>query len=107
MRNEEQNKPRKDILDSNIIRASLLGIGLVVALSVAFRIELTLVSVLIGILLGGLIDAYVRLSVINQAIVDSKLRMDIDNEFLKILSNHHKWIKELENKIEELEEGRQ
>lgn len=103
MRNEE----KKDIFDFSIIRSSVLGIGVILSISVAFNIKVTVLSILLGVMIGGLMNSFVNILIINAQQKELKFRCEIDILVADILKDHQARIKKLEDKIKELEEGRQ
>ena len=103
MRNEE----KKDIFDFSIIRSSVLGIGVILSISVAFNLDITILSILLGVMMGGFINSFVNILILNAQQQELKLRHEIDTLVTGALDIHNTRIKRLEDKIKELEEGRQ
>lgn len=103
MRNEE----KKDLFDFSILRSSVLGIGLTLSISVAFNLEVTVLSILLGVMIGGFMNSFVNILIIQHHQDTLRFRHEIDTLVAKALDDHQARIKELENKIKELEEGRQ
>jgi uncharacterized membrane protein YgaE (UPF0421/DUF939 family) len=106
MRNEE-NKKKKDLLDLNIVQSSVLGIGVILSISVAFNLEVTVLSILLGVMIGGFMNSFVNILIIQHHQDTLRFRHEIDTLVAKALDNHQARIEELEDKIKELEEGRQ
>ena len=103
MRNEE----KKDLLDFSILRSSVLGTGVILSISVAFNLEVTVLSILLGVMIGGFMNSFVNILIIQHHQDNLRFRHEIDTLVAKALDDHQARIKELENKIKELEEGRQ
>ena len=103
MRNEE----KKDLFDFSIVRSSILGIWVTLSISVAFNLEVTVLSILLGVMIGGFMNSFVNILIIQHHQDTLRFRHEIDTLVAKALDDHQARIKELENKIKELEEGRQ
>lgn len=103
MRNEE----KKDLFDFSIVRSSVLGTGVILSISVAFNLKVTVLSILLGVIIGGFMNSFVNILIIQHHQDTLRFRHEIDTLVAKALDNHQARIKELENKIKELEEGRQ
>lgn len=101
-----RDKKNKNLLDNDIVNSSVFGVGLVLCLSLVFNIKVTILSLLLGILLGGLVNAYINILIISHFQEHLKFRYEVDELIRIALSDHLARIEQLENKINELEEGR-
>ena len=105
MRNKKYENVRR-FARGHLCQVMLSGVTIMLIMSLAFNLEVTIFTILWGVMLGAVVSLVANIVVIHQISEYSDMKFELDLLVAKGLDTHRTKIKELEKKVEELENRR-
>ena len=106
MRNKEKDKSILRHTNNQILNSSIMGVGTMMIISLAFGLKVNLLTILWGIMLGGILFSFTSVVALDHLTQHMELQCEVDLLVAKGLDKHESKILELEKKVEELEKLR-